>query len=279
MGLRNWWLILWTLMSNSFWKFLPGGKLYTGTLKSFCHPGLNCYSCPAAVFACPMGSLQFFMAALRSNWSLGIHQVGFYVLGFIGILGTLGGRFVCGWLCPFGFIQELLYKNPLPKVNLPKFLNYGKYLILAFMIFILPAFILDASGLGQVWFCKYLCPAGTLEAAVPLVILKPFLRSSIGSLFFLKLVILIFLLGLMLISRRPFCRTLCPLGGFYALFNKVSALRMQWDSKACTHCEKCFKICPMELKFYEGDNQANCIRCFKCKESCAFGAIRIGVRE
>jgi ferredoxin-type protein NapH len=277
MGLRSWWLVLWTLITNSFWKFLPGGKLYTGDLKSFCHPGLNCYSCPAAVFACPIGSLQFFLAGLRSNWSAGIHQVGLYVLGFMGLSGALGGRFACGWLCPFGFMQELLYKVPLPKITLPKFLNYGKYVVLVLMVFLLPVLVLDSSGMGQVWFCKYLCPAGTLEAGIPLVTLKNALRSSIGNLFYFKLGILVFLLGVMLVARRPFCRTLCPLGGFYALFNKVSALKMRWNSQACTHCNNCFKTCPMELKFYEGDNQENCIRCLKCMQNCAFGAIKVEV--
>ena len=277
--MRNWWLLLWTFITNSYWKFLPGGKLYTGALKSFCHPGLNCYSCPAAVLSCPIGSLQFFLAGLRSNFAAGIYQAGWYVLGGMGLVATLGGRIACGWLCPFGFIQELLYKFPGPKFRLPQICNYGKYFVLALMVIILPLAVVDASGLGQVWFCKYLCPAGTLEAGLPLAAFNATIRSSLGSLFYFKLGILVVLLAAILTMKRPFCRVLCPLGGFYALFNKLSLLRMHWIREACTHCDACFKVCPMELKFYQGSNQENCIRCMACKQACKFGAIEVSLGD
>jgi len=204
--------------------------------------------------------------------------VGSFVIGFLGTIGMLAGRFPCGWLCPFGFLQELMYKIKSPKVRLPKFLNYGKYLFLVLFVILLPLTVLDAFGYGSTWFCKYVCPAGTLEAGIPMLLLDPSLRKLVGILFYNKLTILIVITVFMVLSRRPFCRTICPLGALYSLFNKVSIVRMKFIEENCVRCDQCYRGCPMELKFYEGANQLNCIRCFKCyTDSCRYRAIEIEI--
>ncbi|MCX7770587.1 MAG: 4Fe-4S binding protein [Proteobacteria bacterium] len=267
-----------TFINNSYFGFIFTGKIYQGSLKSFCAPGLNCYSCPASIWACPIGALQSLFATIRvSLQSLKFH-IGLYIIGFMGMLGMIAGRFPCGWLCPFGFLQELVYKIPTKKINLPSCTQYGKYFFLLTFVVILPLAIVDEFGYGSTWFCKFICPAGTLEAGIPMIIIDPSLRRLIGMLFYNKLIILSVIILSMVFIRRPFCRTICPLGGFYSLFNKFSIVRMRHDENKCVRCNECFKDCPMHLKFYEGANQLNCIRCFKCYDtSCKYGAISIEI--
>jgi polyferredoxin len=267
-----------SFINNSYFGFLFTGKIYQGQLKAICAPGLNCYSCPASIWACPIGSLQTILASIRISLQNLKFHIGLYVIGFLGTLGMIAGRFPCGWLCPFGFLQELIHKFPSKKFNIPNWTQYGKYISLGLFVIILPIVIVDEFGYGGTWFCKLICPAGTLEAGIPMLILDPSLRRLVGFLYYNKLTILFILIFSMIFIRRPFCRTICPLGGFYSFFNKISIIRMRHDNNKCVKCNQCFRDCPMHLKFYEGANQLNCIRCFKCYDkSCKFGAISIEI--
>lgn len=275
-NLRRWIQIIATVISNGYMLFPFTRNIYRGSLKSICVPGLNCYSCPAATGACPIGSIQSMMSSVRPAFTSGNYHMGFYVLGFLGIIGSLVGRMPCAWLCPFGLIQELIHKIPSRKVEIPKQLTYIKYLILGLFVFLLPLLAVDQFGYGVTWFCKYLCPAGTLEAGLPMMFLQPSLRELIGTLFYNKVAILVFFLILMAIIRRPFCRIACPLGAIYSLFNNLSIFKMVHNPDACVHCKKCYLDCPMGVKIFEGANQLDCIRCLKCyQESCRYGAISI----
>jgi ferredoxin-type protein NapH len=272
--LRRWIQTLATFISNAYLMFPFTRNIYKGRLKSVCTPGLNCYSCPAATGACPLGALQNFYASLRPGLEEGRLHVGLYVIGFLGIIGSLVGRMPCAWVCPFGFLQELIYKIPSRKFEIPHALIYGKYVLLPFFIVILPLVVIDDLGYGMAWFCKFVCPAGTLEAGIPILLLQPSLRELIGLLFYNKLAILLLFLILMVFIKRPFCRTACPLGAIYSLFNRVSVFRMVHNPDKCVLCKECYRQCPMGVRFYEGANQVDCIRCMKCyQEACQYGAI------
>lgn len=258
--------------------------IYQGPTKHICCPGLNCHSCPLATMACPIGSLQDILSTFRAGLSHGRFNVGLYILGLLSATGAMFGRMICGWMCPFGLLQEALYKIPSKKINhIPKTLNYAKYIILAFSVLILPITILDKSGYGLPWFCRYICPAGTLEAGIPQVLLNPYLKKAISSVFFLKLAILALFLVWSVLTSRPFCRTACPLGAIYSLFNKISIFRLVHIEENCTGCGECYRGCPMEVKFFESPNDLNCIRCLKCmNELCKYGAISyelVGMRS
>jgi len=271
---RRWIQIAATLLSNAFLLFPLTRNLYQGRLKSICVPGLNCYSCPAATGACPLGAMQSLFANIRPSIQAGRIHIGLYVIGFLGLIGTLIGRMPCGWLCPFGFFQELVFKIPSRKYEIPRILTAGKYVFLGLFVIILPLFVVDEFGYGQTWFCKYVCAAGTLEAGIPMSGLQPQLRHLWGWLFFNKVLILLILLVLMVFIRRPFCRMICPLGAIYSLFNRLSIFKMVYHPDKCVHCQQCYKNCPMGVRFYEGANQPDCIRCLKCmQESCKYGAI------
>jgi len=197
------------------------------------------------------------------------------------LTGLVFGRFVCGWLCPFGFIQELLHRIPSPKFRVSGRwfkLIYLKYAILFIFVILLPVLWVNSLGMGSPTFCKYICPAGTLEAGIPLVLLDPTLRPVLGYLFTWKLALLILTVFSSVLWFRPFCRFICPLGAIYALFNSISLYRMQINDIRCTRCASCSKSCKMDIDVYLYPNHPECIRCGDCVKACPNQAIESGFR-
>lgn len=263
----------WALLTNGNLAGFLQGKIYTGKLKQLCVPGLNCYSCPGSLGSCPIGSLQAVLGSSR-------FKISFYLLGFFLLIGTVLGRVVCGFLCPFGLFQELLHKIPFFKkiktFRLDKPLRLLKYGILLVFVILLPLFVVDAVGSGSPWFCKLICPAGTLEGGLPLVLTNASLREIVGFLFHWKVAILIVTVVLSILIFRPFCKYICPLGAIYALFNRVSIYRYQVSAEKCVGCGKCEQVCPMQVNPHLEANHPECIRCGACKKACKFGAISAG---
>lgn len=267
---------LWALLTNSYLVGFAKGKIYDGKLKNLCVPGLNCYSCPGAVAACPIGAMQ----AVIGSWNF---KFAFYIAGFLMFIGAIMGRFVCGWLCPFGLIQELLHRIPFPKklktFRGDKALRLLKYVILVVFVILLPMFMVDILGQGAPWFCKLICPAGTLEGGTPLVLLNSAMRKTVGWLYAWKSVVLVAVIILSVIIYRPFCKYICPLGGIYSVFNRISVFRYRVDNKKCTGCGACAKACEMGCDPVKNANALECIRCGKCKNICPTGAISCGLKD
>lgn len=261
---------LWALLTNSYFAGFVQGKIYQGPLKKLCVPGLNCYSCPGAVGSCPIGAMQ----AVIGSWNF---KFAFYVAGFLMFLGALVGRFACGWLCPFGLIQDLLHKIPFPK-KIEKWkgdmrLRKLKYVVLLVFVILLPLFLVDVLGQGAPYFCKWICPAGTLEGGIPLVLLNKSMRSTLGWLYAWKNVILIITIFLAIIIYRPFCKYICPLGAVYSVFNPICVLRYRVDEEKCTGCGACSKACKMQLDPVHQANHPECIHCGQCVAACRTKAI------
>lgn len=252
------------------------GQISQAKTKGICLPVLNCYSCPAAIGACPIGSLQNSLNSLRYNLKLGQKQLGLYVVGSLGLVGVIGGRLPCGWLCPFGLLQELIYKIPVPKLKIPTFLTYLRYAVLLVLVILLPLLLVDSFGQGSPWFCKFVCPAGTLEAGVVLALINPELRSQLGFLFAWKVSLLVLFLIWMALSQRPFCRTICPLGTILGFFNGISAFEIKVDLDNCLVCNACQRACPVDIKIYQNPGSSQCIRCLQCQEVCPTGCITSG---
>ncbi|MBI5442877.1 MAG: 4Fe-4S binding protein [Deltaproteobacteria bacterium] len=234
--------------ANGYLRGFFAGTLYQGPGKGICVPVLNCYACPSAFFSCPIGTIQHFMA---------VHAFPLYALGYLSLIGLFVGRMSCGILCPFGFLQDLLYKVPSSKIRIPRFARGFRFVALGGLVFVIPWLTHES------WFSK-LCPAGTLQGGIPWVFLSAEIRYMVGGLFWLKIGILLFFLLLSIVARRPFCQTTCPLGALYGPFNRVSLLRLDWDRATCTRCDKCLEVCPMEIKVYEAPNTGHCIRCLDC---------------
>ena len=261
-----------TLGTNAHLSGFLTGRIYSGELKTACVPGLNCYSCPGAVGSCPIGAMQAVISGNKLSFS-------YYVFGILLLFGVLLGRLICGFLCPFGWIQQLLNKIPGKKLRVPgkidrpaRFLKYG---VLVIFVLALPAFLADGFGLGAPYFCKWICPAGTLEGGIPLVLANESLRGGLGFLFWWKIGLLALTILASVLIYRPFCKYVCPLGAFYALFNRVGLTRMELDGGSCVLCGKCERECPMQVQVLKNVNSAECIRCGRCAQVCPTGAIEL----
>ena len=258
-------------LSNGYVKGFAGGRIFEGKSKFLCVPGLNCYSCPGALASCPIGSLQ---ASLNARE----YRISLYVAGLLVVFGTILGRFVCGFLCPFGLVQDLLFKIPfvrkIRKLPGEKGLRWLRFVFLSIFVILLPMFVIDITGLGKPWFCKFICPAGTLEGGVPLVLLNSAMRGAAGFLFKWKLLILIITLLSSIVIYRPFCRYVCPLGAIYGIFNKISFYRIKIDTEKCTKCGACQKACKLDIPVWKNPDSMDCIRCGDCKITCPQGAIK-----
>lgn len=255
------------LLFNANLKGFVSGNIYKGNSKALCAPGINCYSCPGAVAACPLGSLQGSFSADRSTL--------FYVGGILLLYCLMFGRLICGWLCPFGFIQELLYKIKTPKLQknpVTRILSYLKYVILVFFVFIVPiAYAFKDAPMPA--FCKYICPAGTLEGGLGLLsnAVNASYFSMLGPLFTWKFLILVSVVVGSIFVFRLFCRFICPLGALYGLFNKMSFFGVKVDNSKCTNCNLCINHCKLDVKTV-GDQE--CISCGECMNVCPTNAIK-----
>lgn len=297
------------ILTNSFMVGWFKGDIYKGNLKYICVPGMNCYSCPGAFGSCPIGALQavlnefdakksWFDTATGTYVKAPMYWFAFYVIGFIMIIGALCGRLICGLLCPFGWVQDLLHKIPTKKIKLPrderlisrskhakgirfalcvdKGARYLKYAMLVVMVIILPLIVK-----ADPWFCKYICPSGMLIGGVPLISLNSGLAESVGSLTALKLCILGVLVALSIFIYRPFCKYICPLGALYAIMNPISLYRYGIVDSKCNRsagCAACSHACKMGVDIVKTPNNPECIRCGDCKSSCPNKAIKSGFR-
>ncbi len=255
------------IATNSYVKSIPTASFYQGNLKGVCVPVLNCYACPLAWGSCPIGTLQHFII---------VRALPFYLIGVLGVIGIFVGRWPCGWLCPFGWLQELLHKIPSPKFTAPDWLRHAKYVFL-FLVVGLVAWLTY-----EPWFCK-MCPAGTLEAGLPWLwwhargsVFADGMNFTTGT-FGLKMVLLGAFVVFAIMMRRPFCRFVCPLGAFLGAMNKVSLLQLDYDLSGCriasargsniencVTCKHCSRDCPMDLKVPEQRGSVDCIRCMNC---------------
>ncbi len=254
------------LLFNANLKGFVSGNIYQGKTKIICAPGINCYSCPGAVGACPLGSLQGSFSADKSTI--------YYVGGILLLYCILFGRMICGWFCPFGLIQELIYKIKTPKVKkspVTRILSYFKYVVLVFFVFIVPiTYALRDTPLPA--FCKYICPAGTLEGGIGLLANKVNASyfSMLGPLFTWKFLLLVSIMVGSIFVFRLFCRFICPLGALYGLFNRISLFGVKIEDSKCTHCNRCVNHCKLDVKNV-GDQE--CISCGECINVCPTKAI------
>lgn len=252
------------LLYNANLKGYIDGQLFNGATKKLCLPGFNCYSCPGAIGACPLGSLQNALTNADHKWTA-------YVFGIIALFGISLGRMICGFFCPVGLCQELLYKVPTPKIKkswLTRIFSYFKHVILVMMVVILP--IMYIGGTPVPSFCKYICPTGVFEGAFGLVPNNPEYYDALQVIFTWKFALLVVFIVLSMVLFRFFCRFICPLGAIYGFFCKVALLGVKVEKKKCTDCGLCIAVCKMDTK-YVGDHE--CIHCGECISVCPTKAI------
>lgn len=257
------------LFFNGHLRGFITGQIYTGPGKRICVPVLNCYSCPGALGACPIGSLQGILAQ-------GGGRLSYYVGGMILAFGMVFGRFICGFLCPFGWFQDLLYRIPIKKRKESSFLRKTgkgfKILLTGVFVFLLPMFWMR-TGRGDPTFCKYICPAGILEGALPLMAKNPGLREVAGGLFLWKALLALGILLSCASVYRVFCKYFCPLGLFYGLLNSLAFTGLSCNKEACVHCGRCAEVCKMAVDPSVTPDHGECIRCGDCIRVCPTEAL------
>lgn len=231
-------------------------------LHNICGPVFHCYACPLSTFACPIGVIAQFGA-------IGLFP--FVAVGILIIFGGLFGSIICGWVCPFGLLQDLTAKVPTPKIRLPKWTGYFRYLVLVVAVILVPSFF----GEGNALFICRICPAGALEKAVPDMAGQAISGERIVPPNTLKLIILLVFVVSIFFVIRPWCRVLCPLGGIFGLFNRFSVLSMRFDEQKCTKCNQCRTLCTYGITPDANVNDNRCVRCLECIQ-CRPGALEFG---
>lgn len=231
-------------------------------LHSMCSPVFHCYACPLATFACPIGVLASFSA---------LHIFPFIAVGLLVLAAAVFGSLICGWACPFGFLQDVLGKIPTPKFDLPRWTAHLRYAVLIGAVFAVPYFF----GKDHPLFVCRFCPAGGLEAAAPSMVSQALAGQQIVWPNALKLTILVLFLVAVFFVKRPWCRILCPLGAIFSLFNRVSVFFLGLNPDKCTHCERCHKLCEFGIEPEKSPNDLRCVRCLECTR-CGPGALTLG---
>lgn len=240
------------LLHSSLWDWAQ--------LKWFCNPVLSCHSCALSWFACPIGVF------IQHS---GCRIFPFLAVGMVLVLGMLLARVLCGWMCPFGFLQDLLHKIPSPKFKVPGWMSYIKYLVLIFMVALLPYFF---GGNTAFSFCK-ICPASALQVTLPNLIQSSFGVVTVGNL--IKLGFTASILLLAVFGSRIFCKAFCPIGAMLAPLNLVSYWGMKIPTKNCVSCHMCDKACPTQitpsanvLEETSANRALDCVVCYECVDTC-----------
>lgn len=351
------------------WAFLAiaTGPLFilAPVIKQIPAPWYICWSDPLAIAACPLGTIQHFT---------GSGHFTYFTIGLLGLIGVLIGRMTCGWSCPMGFLQEMIYKSkrygnyivggiifvttlflawftpfmamlqsktgsdaglkflldsgdmngfvmwsaiylvvavflsiwfflPVKKYSLPNnFSTFARWFFFIVPFIIFPYITrFDALGnptlLGEVWWCK-ICPIGTITAGFPQMYLQlvpqgafpifgltstAFIGISTYQgifgeariMYFIKWVLTSGLVFMMVGTKRPFCKAICPLGTMFTITNWFSAAKIKVDQANCrgSSCNWCLKHCPMDIAIYDPTSQWHCIRCLDCL-GCPFGVVK-----
>jgi ferredoxin-type protein NapH len=222
----------------------------------------HCYSCPLSAFACPVGVAANYAALFPL-----VFEIPFLLLGVLLVAGATVGSLICGWSCPFGFLQDLLGKINSWKLPLPGWMGHGRYIVLVGLVLLLPL-ALGYRGIAYeeqaISICR-LCPAGALEAGLPFSV-SSLLAGEGWLMSWLKTTILVVFITAAVLIYRPWCRVLCPLGGWLSLFNRWSLFHLRFKGESCVACNTCRSRCPVGVKVEQRVNVTNCIRCLECTQ-------------
>jgi ferredoxin-type protein NapH len=249
-------------------------------------------------------AIQFML----SGWNL--TNVVFPWLGLASflIVGVLIGKSLCGWVCPFGFVQDLAgflrRKQTDVSTRTHHTLIYGKYLILTIAMLVSLSYsisVLSGRGTGfaqalgifvQAPFTA-LSPSETLFATLPKMIQGfrfsgwenlvsdiTYGVSTLSPLFWIQFAIMVIVLVFVVYIPRSWCRYLCPHGAIMAIMNRFSFIGLRREPFKCEKgaCRSCVQVCPTRVPIldlpWEKFSHPECIYCMKCADACPHKAIK-----
>ena len=213
---------------------------------------------------CPFGAVETFYRWITSAGQyVPKTHLSNLVLGIGLLIGVLfaGGAF-CGWVCPFGALQDLLSwirgKLHIKEIRVPekwdRVLRYGRYVVLAFVL-------IQTITLVKLWFADW-DPYRTIFG------LGWLFEFNLATTWGAYLIAGGILVGSLFVERA-WCRYMCPLGGAISLLGNLSFLRIRRNGEACKGCNVCEKPCPVKLPVATANTiSPNCIGCLACVEAC-----------
>ena len=230
-------------------------------------PVFYCHASPFATMIAPIGAIEY--AVIVAPMIL------VYIFGVLTLFGIIFGRAMCGWACPIGALQDLLslkakFKST-PKMDKYK-LRWIKYLILLLIPII--SFIFKEKALTDI------CPIGGLTATIPTLLINPYGFQPIQPFFTIKMILTVLFMVLIILVTRGWCKYFCPLGAYFAAFNRDSLITIKYEGGKCIDCPVplCAAACPMNLDPRKEIDSGECIRCGRCVDACPTNALHYSLR-
>ena len=178
------------------------------------------------------------------------------------ICSIIGNKIICGWACPFGALQELIFtfSSKIKKYKLPLYVTNS----IRILFFLVALAILFGSAENARGFMLY-------HYISPFNLFIPYFKSAL-----ILFSVLLFLV-LSLFFYRPFCRFICPFGLISWVLEFISIFKIKVDPKKCIQCQKCFKSCPtgaIKNKVMGKKIPQECFSCGRCLNQCPTKAIK-----
>jgi len=230
-------------------------------------PFLNCQACEMATGACPVGQVQ--TSLMSGSFP---YLAGGVILATVSLLG----RWLCGWLCPFGLFSDITDRGSTRRCSPGHRWRAGGFVVAALLLVGVGVFgWMGITNMAP--FCSTVCASGKLYGLLPYYATTASgevaqLSASGGqaALIFHALLFALLIVAMIAISGRVFCRYLCPLGAILGLGNRIAAVRIVHHERSCTGCDRCLDDCPMGIDLANKDflTQNSCIRCGRCVAIC-----------
>jgi polyferredoxin len=224
------------------------------------------YTRPAGVDGfLPISSLMSFYLFIKTGEIHEAHPAGMIIFCAILLVSLVFGKSFCSWLCPVGFISELIgdfgFKILKRKMQLPKWIDYPlrslKYIMLVFLFYSV-FFLMTEPALRA-----FLSSPYNVVADIKMY-------NFFADLSRTALIVLSVLFILSILIRNFWCRFLCPYGALLGIVSLLSPNKIKRNPVSCIDCGLCTKACPSFIKVDKVKTVVSdeCSTCLSCVDAC-----------